>query len=612
MTASNRTCYPRPDFQRSKLNWTILNGTWDFLFDDADVGEDQGWQKGLPAHGVTGSNSLSQIKVPYVFQSKASGLNNRGVHEVVWYARNLQDIRTDAEKRLGYRHILRFGAVDYHAKVWVNGQFVGEHRGGHVPFEFDITNVLDTQPLDHRVVVRVYDSAYDLMQPRGKQYWKPEPESIFYTPSSGIWQSVWLESVPKIRIADSSHGTILRSNDIRDGMIDCRIAIIGRPTRRVCSVQIEATFAGTAVSQSGLMPLPEDEDFVRFDHSVRLSEVQLFHLPRDIRQQAPLGDRNCWHAGVALWSPEYPQLYDLTIRLFDSSGIMIDEVKTSTGIRSIGWNNGDGIFRLNERPYFQALLLDQGYWPDSLMTAPTNDGFKQDIELSKEMGFNGSRKHQKAEDPLFLYWADRLGFLVWGEMASCYRFSIDQCDRFDQEWMEMVKRDVNHPCIVAWTPVNESWGYPDLANSTRQRDHIRSLYYMTKTLDPTRPVNDNCGWEHVVTDLSTFHDYADADGMAERCASVQSIVKKGKPMFLESIRGPAVTFDEGSKHRDGALIICTELGGVNIAASDDPERRSNWGYTTAADSQDLIKRIEGILMATIVGGHVCGIVWTQL
>ena len=175
----------------------------------------------------------------------------------------------------------------------------------------------------------------------------------------------------------------------------------------------------------------------------------------------------------------------------------------------------------------------------------------------------------------------------------------------------MVRRDINHPCVVAWTPVNESWGYPDLGGSTRQRDHIRSLYYMTKTLDPSRPINDNCGWDHVITDLSTFHDYADERGMAERCESVQSILGRGRGMFLGEIHGPGGEHDEGSRHRRGAPLLCTEFGGVNIAASNDHSRQENWGYTTAKDSADLLRRVEGLIMATVKTGHVCGFVYTQ-
>ena len=618
MSKPSKDLYPRPNFERANLNWESLNGSWEFLFDDEDIGLTQLWQKDrLPSHapasGDAKLNAKRTIQVPYVFQTPASGINESGVHEVLWYERSIEDIRSKEEKQEKYRLLLRFGAVDYHARVWIDGEYVGEHRGGHVPFDLDVTGAL-LREMDgkYRLTVRVFDSAHSLTQPRGKQFWGPNPESIFYTPSSGIWQCVWLESVPGMKIADSSHGTMLRSNEIEAGHIDARIAVNDRRTRQQCSIELEASIAGVVVSKSNRKDLPKAEDFVRFNHNVRLTEELIQQLPQDFLQQAPEDDDSCWRNGVALWSPEHPLLYDLAIRLFNSSDSVVDEVRLTTGMRSINWTTGDGTLRLNGRPYFHALLLDQGYWPDTLMTPPSQEALKLDIELSKKMGFNGCRKHQKVEDPVFMYWADKLGFLVWGEMANAYRFSVDYIDRFNQEWMEMVRRDINHPCVVAWTPVNESWGYGQLGDNMRQRDHLRSLYHVTKTTDPSRPINDNCGWEHVVTDLSTFHDYGGAPGMAERCTSIQSILGRGKNMFLGQIHGPNGEYDEGSKHLRGAPILCTEFGGVNIAASNDSSRKTNWGYTTAKDSQDLLKRIERIIMATVEKGHVCGIVWTQL
>ena len=620
MSTRSENSYPRPDFVRANLNWQSLDGPWNFLLDDEDVGLTNIWQKdGLPNDSSSddeakaNANAKRTIQVPFVFQCQASGINERGVHEVLWYERSIEDLRTSEEKQEIFHLLLRFGAVDYHARVWVDGEFVGEHRGGHVPFDLDITDAVTSHDVEsHRITIRVFDSAYDLTQPRGKQYWGPKPESIFYTPSSGIWQSIWLESVPPMRIGDGNHGTILRSHDIESGKLDARVAVWGRRAGQQCSVELEASIAGVEVGKSNWNDLPRDEGFVRFNMSVRLTEQKMHQVPQDLMDQAPLDDQSCWRNGIALWSPEHPLLYDLTIRLFDSSGHVVDEVKTTTGMRSLNWTTGDGTFRLNGKPYFHALLLDQGYWPGTLMTPPNREALKHDIELSKAMGFNGCRKHQKVEDPAFMYWADKLGFLVWGEMASCYNFSIEYVDRFNQEWMEMVRRDINHPCVVAWTPANESWGYPNLEKQVRQRDHLRAVYYMTKTLDPTRPINDNCGWDHVITDLSTFHDYADASGMAERCESIQSILGRGKGMFLGAIHGANGEYDEGSKHQRGAPILCTEFGGVNIAIANDDERKENWGYTTAKDSADLIKRVENIIMATVKIGHVCGIVWTQL
>ncbi|KAB8339016.1 hypothetical protein FH972_021955 [Carpinus fangiana] len=643
--------YPRPDFVRAQLRWQSLNGPWDFLFDDEDSGLAERWQQnGLPqqvvvkastiraaaaseAESITqkivaGTQSMIEnnftsftksgdkayekrpIQVPFVFQSPASGINERGVHEVMWYERNIADVRTAEEKQKGNKVLLRFGAVDYEAKVWVGGHFVGAHRGGHVPFDIDISDALANSSEPQRLTIRVYDSAFDLTQPRGKQYWGAKPESIFYTPSGGIWQSVWLESVPTARLSDGSNGTLLRSNDIESGDLHARIAVSGRKAGETCSVEIEAAIAGVSLGKSQKTDLSKESSQVSLDVSLRLNKEQQASIPASFTQHAPLGDERCWRDGLALWSPEHPLLYDLTLRLFDASGSLLDEVQTTTGMRSLNWTSGKAML-LNGRPQFQALNLDQGYWPETFMTPPTQDSLKADIEFAKKMGFNGCRKHQKVEDPVFLYWADKLGYLVWGEMANAYQFSDEYVERFNQEWTEALKRDINHPSIVTWTPVNESWAYTSLKDNVAQRNHIRALYYLTKTLDPTRPVNDNCGWEHVCTDLTTFHDYSDSAELTATCAAMAGILspKAGRPVFVAPILG----VDLGAQAQDSAPVICTEFGGVNIAPpkkGDSDER--DWGYTTASDPEDLLKRIELLMHGIVNGGHCSGFVYTQL
>lgn len=519
--------YPRPDFERTPLQWQSLNGPWDFLFDDDDVGLSRRWaQLGIPDHvsreaaadaerheSRPDSESITQriaagtqdliednvlarstaaahhkrtIMVPFVFQCPASGINDRGVHEVLWYQRHVADLRSDSQRQQGQRLLLRFGAVDYDATVWVNGRLAGGHRGGHVPFDVDITDAVDAEAAQggtlHRLTLRVFDSAFDLTQPRGKQYWGAKPESIFYTPSGGIWQSVWLEVVPSARLADSSHGTVIRSNDIESGTLACHVAVQSRRAGQERTVEVEVSFAGIAVAKSEAKPLPKDRNSVDLEVDMRLSTEQLSSLPQTVLDDAPLGSDQCWRDGLALWSPEHPLLYDLELRLRDGTGAVIDEVKTCTGMRSIDWSRGDGLWRLNGKPYFQALNLDQGYWKDSFMTPPADDSTRIDIELGKRMGFNGCRKHQKVEDPTFYYWADRLGYLVWAEMANAYEFSAEYVDRFNQEWTESVRLAMNHPCVVTWTPVNESWGYTSLGakESPEQRDHVRALFHLTK------------------------------------------------------------------------------------------------------------------------------------
>ncbi|KAJ5354604.1 hypothetical protein N7541_005648 [Penicillium brevicompactum] len=601
--------YPRPDFQRTSLNWSTLDGPWSFTFDDKDEGLSSQWHK-----TSLSETSPREITVPYAFQTPASGINLIEAHEVLWYERRISDIRTPDEKAKGNKLLLRFGAVDYECSIWVDGVLVGGHRGGHVPFDIDVSDAVNGA--DARLTIRVRDSPYDMTQPRGKQFWGPVPESIFYTPSGGIWLSVWMESVPAARILCGSGGTVLRADDIDGGKLRAKIAVAGRRVGSVAKVEIEARLGGLSVGKvEG--ELPKDKEFVSLDLGMKMSEAARSELKG--KHGDMFGVDGVWHGDVAVWAPEHPVLYDVTIRLFDGSGKLLDEVQTTAGMRSLSWQTGDGTFRLNGKPYFQMLFLDQGYWPDTGITPPSSESLKTDIELAKKIGFNGCRKHQKVEDPRFFYWADRLGFLVWGEMANAYEFGDQYIERFTAEWTEAVKRDINHASIVTWTPINESWAVSALKDDIEQRNHIRALYYLTKNLDPSRPINDNCGWEHVKTDLTTFHDYSDSAELADTCASMPGILgpKGGHDMFSKPIYSGysgTVMLDEGAQHTPGAPVICSEFGGVNIAPPKDSAAAGerDWGYTTASDPADFLVRFEKLVTAVVKPGHICGLVWTQL
>ncbi|KAK6221077.1 hypothetical protein LQW54_001650 [Pestalotiopsis sp. IQ-011] len=650
---SAQTQYPRPDFTRPNLNWKSLNGkSWSLLFDDQDIGLSERWHINGPPEkvaltgaggGSSGSadsaagaaedaqrleafpelkekywktdagateNVKKPINVPFAFQCPASGWGDNAAHEVLWYETPLADPRTPAQAAAGHRVLVRFGAVDYDAQIWVNGQLVGGHRGGHVPFDVDVTDAL-RKDAENKLVLRAKDSPSDLEQPRGKQYWAPIPESIFYKPTSGIWQNVWVEAVPRTRVGGGSEGTVLRSDDIEGGILKGTVAVLGRRAGGQYTVELEGSIGGVTVG-SVKGELPKDKDYVKLDLGLRLPADKLKAVSADVTAAAPLDDARAWKDGLALWSPDHPTLYDLKIRIYDSAGKVLDEVDTYTGMRNIDWKRGDGTLRLNGFPLFQILNLDQGYWPETGLTPPSGESLKLDVELAKKMGFNGCRKHQKVEDPIFLYWADKLGYLVWGEIANAYEFSAEYVSRFDQEWTEAVKRDINHPSVITWTPVNESWAYPNLRDNVEQRNHIRSLYWLTKSLDPSRPINDNCGWEHVQTDLSTYHDYHDAPDLAKRCLTAETRFNEelhgGRHMFAQPIAA-----DGGTAHLEGAPIICSEFGGVNIAPRSGSEKgERDWGYTTASDPADLLKRIEALCTAVVQGGFTSGFVWTQL
>ncbi|MDQ3377196.1 MAG: glycoside hydrolase family 2, partial [Actinomycetota bacterium] len=426
MSTVPRPEYPRPQFRREA--WTNLNGGWRFAFDDGDVGLAEGWQN-VTAAGLEGSSFDLSITVPFCYQSNLSGIGETAFHDVVWYARTFEHPQADDERLL-----LHFGAVDYRATVWVNGSHVASHEGGHTPFCADVTFAL--REGENVLVVRAEDPSRDATIPRGKQYWKEESEGIFYTRTTGIWQTVWLEPVNRRRV-----GSLRLTPDVDRASLD-----------------VEARFEGFGPGMTLRLVVSFDGDEILDDRVAVTSPVVRRRLPLIRPGEAPDTPHLSRWPGANLWTPEEPNLYDLRLELLDAVGETLDSVDSYFGVRKIETRDGE-VF-LNNRPYYQRLVLDQGYFPDGILTAPADEDLRRDIELAKEMGFNGARKHQKVEDPRWLYWADTLGFLVWGEMANAYQYSDDSVRRITAEWQEAVRRDYNHPSIVAWVPMNESWGVP--------------------------------------------------------------------------------------------------------------------------------------------------------
>jgi hypothetical protein len=304
-----------------------------------------------------------------------------------------------------------------------------------------------------------------------------------------------------------------------------------------------------------------------------------------------------------LWSPQSPTLIEATLRLATARGEIVDDVESYAALRAVGIQ-GDR-FMLNGRPLRLRLVLDQGYWPDGDLTAPSPNALRRDVELAKAMGFNGVRKHQKIEDPRYLYWADRLGLVVWEEMPSAYRFTRRSVERLTREWMAVLERDISHPCIVTWVPFNESWGTPDLPNDPAQRHYIEALYHLTKTLDPSRPVLGNDGWESVATDIIGIHDYdPDPAVLLRRYADVEQI-----PHIFRRERpaGRLLTLD-GHPHR-GQPLVLSEFGGI---AWTPPERRDDsWGYSRAATPAALAEEYGALLAAVRSLSMLSGFCYTQ-
>lgn len=535
--------YPRPQFVRT--DWLNLNGEWRFAYDDADVG--------LTEHWYLEHDFDRRIVVPFAYQTRLSGIGETDFHDVVWYERDFEL----PDRWAGQRILLHFGAVDYTAHVWVNGVFVCVHQGGHVPFHADITHAL--QAGGNRVTVRAHDVTTDLEQPRGKQFWERESASIFYTRTTGIWQTVWLEPVSTTRIETFQ---CLPDIDTSQLTVHCKIANPGGDL----TFEAQLLWAGETIA---VQTTP-----------VEAARVSLT-LP-----VTPLH----------LWSPETPHLYDLKLILRCSTEV-IDSVDSYIGMRCITIE--DGQVMLNHQPYYMRLVLDQGYHPDGLLTFPSDDAIRRDVGLTKDMGFNGARKHQKVEEPRYLYWADRLGLLVWGEMANAYQYSAEAVQRITQEWQEAIARDFNHPCIVAWVPINESWGVPDLRGDARQRQHLLALYHLVRSLDTTRLVISNDGWEHALTDLLTIHDYeGQGSVLQERYASLASILA-ARPANRD-------LYVPGYDYR-GEPILVTEFGGIAYQR----DAQTGWGYTVANDAEEFLRRYRDVVEAILASPIIQGFCYTQ-
>jgi beta-galactosidase/beta-glucuronidase len=551
--------YPRPLLVRQ--DWLSLDGRWRFLFDDkrrfkrpSDIRE---WPL--------------TIEVPFPPESKASGINDRGFHSTFWYEREFE-ARAAGDGRV----ILHFGAVDYAAKVWVNGRLVARHEGGHTPFSADVTDVLNSNGRQ-TVTVAVEDDPHDLTKPRGKQDWQLEPHAIWYPRTSGIWQTVWLERVANTYVQK------IRWTPHVEGFAFTFEARIGGALSDDLTLEVLLCHEGRTLAHDryGVVGTEVDRRIILSDPGID-----------DYRNEL-------------LWSPERPTLLDAEIRLRRGDAV-IDEIRSYTALRSVTISRDR--FMLNGRPYVLRLVLDQGYWADTLLAAPNDDALRKDVRLAKAMGFNGVRKHQKIENPRYLYWADRLGLLVWEEMPSAYRFTRTAIRRTVQEWTEAIERDYSHPCVIVWVPFNESWGVPELPSVNQHRHAVEALYHLTKTLDGTRPVIGNDGWESTATDIIGIHDYdANAEHIAQRYGT------EIDPAHLFDRRRPGgriLTLD-GYPHR-GQPIMLTEFGGIAYIKGRTPNRGAKaWGYSKASTDRQFLRLFSELMHAVVSSPLFSGFCYTQ-
>ena len=542
--------YPRP--HRIRQRWLNLNGEWQFAFDDGDVGRAEGWHHGraLP----------QRITVPFTFEAPLSGIGDTAVHPVVWYRREVEIPESFLRRRL----LLHVGACDFAATVWVNGRLAGEHRGGYAPLCCEIQHA--ARPGRNEIVLRAEDRPV-WTQPRGKQIVGAAPEMIDYDRVTGIWQTVWLEPVD-------------------DAFVDevwTRFRADGRLT---VDIGTNRPFSGEIAVALSL----EDEPV----SSQRLTLIDKRSCRVDLEVPAP-----------RLWSPQAPVLYDIDIAL-QPAGMAPgdgDRVRSYAGLRRFG-RRGRRLL-LNDQPFYFRAVLDQGYFPGGWYTAPSDDDLRRDIERAMAMGFNGARKHQKAEDPRWLYWADRLGFAVWSEMPSGREFGSALVQDLTSEWTEIVRRDRMHPSIMAWVPFNESWGVDRLRLSARQRAWTEALYHLTHACDDTRLVIANDGWEFAAGDVWGVHSYvADAEALGQHLRQVLA-----EPTTTVAPERPAAL--PGVEVGDIPVVL-TEFGGLAFRQPGHGQPANWWGYAEAASEEALEQWLGALLEAVRGVPELSGFVWTQL
>ena len=553
-TTTPRPEHPRPRLRRAR--WASLNGPWDFAVDPDEA----------PRRHPAEVDWDATILVPFAPESAASGIGHTGFMTSVWYRRTLT-VPGDWHDAIP---TLRIGAADFHSRVFVNGTLAHEHWGGSARIDVDLRpHAASGDSVE--LVVHCRDDVRSGVQPGGKQSALEHSHGCFYTRVTGIWQSVWLEAVPE------------------GGLDDLHVV------------------ASAATRSAVLIPSMHPHANAR-RWRVRLSE----HRGPDALSEDALGTAVIAEAeghaanGLPLvlhapdaraWSPVEPTLYDLHIDVIDEHGDVIDRVRSYLAFRDVEVRGAR--FHLNGAPFRQRLVLDQGYWPESLWTAPDDDALRRDIELAQALGFDGARLHQRAFEPRFHYWADRLGYLTWAEYPSwgLELRSTEAARNVISEWAQLVRELRQHPSIVAWTPFNET--DPAAARDPQHARTVRDVVALTRTLDPTRPVNDASGWVHVDTDLWTVHHYTQDPDELERLLAPYPDVVRNEP-DLEPAYG----------HQP---LIVDEFGGIKWVADGDAERPDDWGYGSQPRSLEAFEaRLRGLVLATLRHPHVDGFCYTQL
>ena len=563
MTDIPRSEYPRPQFVRP--DWLCLNGAWQFEIDPGD----SGLERGLLDRALSGT-----IQVPFCPESKLSGVENLDYLNAVWYRREISIPQDWAGRRV----LLHFQAVDYDATVWVNGVEVGRHRGGFSPFSCDLGLAEPGQTLT--IVLRARDSHTE-PQPRGKQARQFGPQGAIYVRTTGIWQTVWLEPVPEVAL--------------------------GRP-------RITPDLAGRRFRLEQPISNSRPDLTLRAVLSDAQGEIVRAECPAD-SDFTPQLDLPIPEERLRLWSIEDPHLYDLEISLIDAAGQVLDRATSYAGLRSVTID-GKAI-KLNGEIVFQRLVLDQGYYPDGIMTAPSDADLIHDIELSQQAGFNGARLHQKVFEERFLYHADRMGYLVWGEFGDwgCNRMGpLDgehqqQTASYITEWLEVLERDYSHPAIVGWCPLNETW--QSISDRLTTLDAVtRGMFLAAKAMDRSRPVLDTSGYSHRVPEADVYdsHDY---DQNPATFAQRHAGLAEDQP-YVNTANRQSSRESQWSIPYQGQPYFVSEFGGIwwnpDVQAGED-----SWGYGDRPRSiEEFYDRFERLCAILLDDVNMFGYCYTQL
>lgn len=547
-----RAEHPNPQWERE--TWKNLNGPWEFEFDfGCSAVERRLWEK---------ERFDREILVPFCPESRLSGIGYTDFISGVAYRRNFEL----SQEELSGRVLLHFGAVDYEASVYVNGTLVGSHKGGYTSFCFDITKHVAPGP--NTLFVAVKDDVRSGLQPKGKQAHLYASSGCDYTRTTGIWQTVWLEFVPERHIQSAKYYP-----DPANGKVTVTGLVQGQGT-----LQLTALWEDKPVGEAALSV---EDGF--FTAQLDLSETHL-------------------------WEPGKGGLYTLLLSFGE------DRVKSYFGLRTAKFQGRK--FLLNGKSLFQRFVLDQGFYPDGIYTAPTEEDLVKDIQLSFAAGFNGARLHEKVFEARFLYHCDRLGYLVWGEYPN---WGLDHAhplstETYLNQWSEAVERDFNHPAIIGWCPFNETWGYRE---EREKNALLTSLYKLTKRLDPTRPCIDSSGNYRILSEVYDIHDYdqdtqsfqARWDGLTDRIRETGGVIPAEDPFFNSAPEGPSGRAPFFNQPYDNQPIFISEYGGIRWP--DDTVE--GWGYGNApATPEEFFARYKGLTEALLNNPEIFGFCYTQL